>query len=214
MRLDRGAFDRTRSHWWWRPGWCHGTRYVTWHLTFERASALRAEAVRVGRLLSTVPMVDVVPAEWLHLTMTGVGFADDLESEVLDRIARRVIAGVASLRMEPLSLNRLYLHREGLSLAAEPSPWLTELKRIQERAISAELGRPEGAAEPFHPHVSLAYFRGEVDLEALTDALALAPPGALAVREPMVSLLELGRDEQVYTWRVLAQQQLLGSAET
>ena len=37
-------FTQTRSHWWWRPGWGPGARFLTFHLTFERAPELQATA--------------------------------------------------------------------------------------------------------------------------------------------------------------------------
>ena len=205
MRLERGSFERTRNHWWWRPGWGPGTRYVTFHLTFERAPTLAAEAARIGGLLSEVPGVDVIPPEWLHLTMTGVGFAADLDGGTLDRLAEAVFGRVSSLTTGPLSLSWLYLHREGLSLAAEPTPWLSELKLAQEAAVAAATGAGRAGVEPFHPHVSLAYFSGEVDESALVRAVDDAAPREIVVEQPMVSMIELNRDRQVYTWRVLAQ---------
>lgn len=213
MMLVRGGFERTRNHWWWRPGWGPGTRYVTFHLTFEQAPSLSAEAARIGHLLSRVPGVDVVPPEWLHLTMTGVGLADDLDSGALDRIAHAVFARVTSLTTGPLSLSWLYLHREGLSLAAEPTPWLSELKRAQEAAVAAETGASQTGGDAFHPHVSLAYFTGEIDESALRRAVDDASPTWIVVEEPMVSMIELNRDRQVYTWRVLAQLPLGSSSQ-
>lgn len=205
MRLERGGFERTRNHWWWRPGWGPGTRYVTFHLTFERAPTLAAEAARIGSLLSGVSGVDVIPPKWLHLTMTGVGFAAELDGGTLDRLAQAVLGRVSSLATGPLSLSWLYLHREGLSLASDPTPWLSELKLAQETAVAAETGAGRTGDEPFHPLVSLAYFTGEVDESALVRAVDDAAPTEIVVEQPMVSMIELNRDRQVYTWRVLAQ---------
>jgi hypothetical protein len=33
--------ERTADHWWWRPGWKHGRRFHTWHLTFDDAADVR-----------------------------------------------------------------------------------------------------------------------------------------------------------------------------
>lgn len=201
MELER-AVEQTRTHWWWRPGWRHGARYHTFHLTFERCPALRAEAARVGRLLAAVPDVDVVPPQWLHLTMTGVGFVGDLAADRLDRIAQAVLARTPSPDVPPLRFERLYLGREGLSLVPEPASWLTELKQAQEEVVSTELGLDDDGNRVFHPHVSLAYFRGAVDVAALERAVAAAGPRTVLAEHPMLSLLELGRDDEVYTWRV------------
>ena len=53
--------------------------------------------------------------------------------------------------------------------------------------------------------MSLAYFSGEVDLPVLLQAIEETAPRRIVVAQPMLSLIELGRDARVYTWRVLSQ---------
>lgn len=209
MKLDHGDFTQTSNHWWWRPGWGPGTRYATFHLTFELAPELSSEAARCARWLSGVPNVDVVPPEWLHLTMTGVGFNDDHEPEALLELAAAVFAATGELDRVPLRLKGLFLGREGLSLTAHTAPWLTQLKGLQEEMIKRRLA-VEHAQQEFHPHVSLAYFRGDIDLSLLHQAIEEASPRDVVIDRPTLSLIELGRDDEVYTWRVLAQQALRG----
>ena len=209
MELTRGDFTQTSNHWWWRPGWGPGTRYATFHLTFELAPELAGEAVRCGRSLCDVPNVDVVPPEWLHLTMTGVGSTDDHDREALLELADAVFAEIGGLDRQPLRLDGLFLGREGLSLTAHTAPWLTELKRLQGEMIKRRLGA-EHDEQQFHPHVSLAYFRGEIELPLLHRAIEEASPRAVIIDRPMLSLIELGRDDEVYTWRVLSQHELRG----
>lgn len=209
MELTLGDFTQTRNHWWWRPGWGPGARYATFHLTFELAPGLSSEALRCGRALSRVPNVDVVPPEWLHLTMTGVGFTADLDARALLDLADAVHAEAATLDVHPLTLDGLFLGREGLSLAAQTAPWLTKLKWLQEDVVRRHLG-VERAAEQFHPHVSLAYFRGDVDVPLLLRAVEEASPREVVIDRPTLSLIDLGRDDEVYTWRVLSQHTLRG----
>ena len=210
MQLHRGDFTQTRSHWWWRPGWGPGARFLTFHLTFEQASALHAAAARFTDRAAAIEHVDPVPSEWLHLTMTGVGFTGDVSADRLTTLAGAVFDGASTLGVEPLVFDSLFLSREGIMLAARPDPWLRELKRLQERAIAEVCGTPPPAQE-FHPHVSLAYFRGVVETSAVVNAVD--DISEVTVAYPMLSLLELGRDDEVYTWRVVAQQGL-GSQST
>ncbi len=209
MELVRGDFTQTRNHWWWRPGWGPGTRYATFHLTFELSPELATEAVRCGLSLAGVPNVDVVPPEWLHLTMTGVGSTDDHYPEALLDLADAVFVEVDELDRQPLRLDGLYLGQEGLSLVADSARWLMELKRLQQEMIKQRLG-VEHEEQRFHPHVSLAYFRGEVDLSLLHQGIEEAAPRDVVIARPMLSLIELGRDDEVYTWRVLSQYALRG----
>ena len=102
---QRGSFERTRDHWWWREGWGPGTRYLTWHLTFEGATALHEAAERAGKALSTVTGVDVVPVEWLHLTMTGVGHSGDLDPVTLNEHVDSVFSAASRASIVPLAFD-------------------------------------------------------------------------------------------------------------
>lgn len=207
MPRRRVDFDRTRNHWWWRDGWKPGTRYITWHLTFEGATALHRAAGRGGEALRAVPGVDVVPVDWLHLTMTGVGFAEDFDAPTLSRIAGAGLDLVSDLAITPLVFDRQYLLREGVCLSTT-APWVQELHALQDdlgRSAGGEAPRPD---DSFHPHVSLAYYSTEVDEPAIGRALDAADIRPIVVPAPRLSLLELGRDDRVYTWRVLAQRTL------
>jgi hypothetical protein len=89
-----------RRHWWWRPGWRPGRRLHAWHLTFgdQTVSRGRAELRRVAgdyqARLAGLPGLGLVPAEWLHLTVQPVGFADEVGAGDLDGSWRR--SGVAA----------------------------------------------------------------------------------------------------------------------
>lgn len=204
---ERGTFERTQNHWWWRDGWGPGTRYLTWHLTFEEATDLHDVAARAGAALRAVRGVDVVPVPWLHLTMTGMGFADDFAPSAVQANADAGIARAETVAVEPLVFDRLFLYQEGICLSAT-APWLQELKALQGELVRAAGGTAPRDDEPFHPHVSLAYFSGEISEHALHAALDRAAIGPVVVPSPRLSLIELGRDDRVYTWRVIAQRTL------
>jgi hypothetical protein len=99
---------RMRSHWWWRPGWRPGRRQYAWHLTFgdQTVSPGQADLRQVmggyQARLAEPPGLDPVPAEWLHLTVQGIGFADEIDTAEVDRIvaaARRRCAALAPVRV-------------------------------------------------------------------------------------------------------------------
>jgi len=178
-------------------------------MTFEGADNLHDTARRAGQALGGVRSVDVVPPEWLHLTMTGVGFAGDFDSGAVTSIAAAVLEAAESLDVTPVVFDRLFLYGEGVCLSAECA-WLQDLKALQLDLVRKAGGTAETAGDSFIPHVSLAYFSGEVDEQDLHTALDDAQLRPVEVPEPRLSLLELGRDDRVYTWRVLAQTTLRG----
>lgn len=204
MELRRLDFERTRDHWWWRPGWGPGARFLTFHLTFETAPELHAEAARLAPGLEALPRVDVVPIPWLHLTMTGVGFVEDVRADQLAALTDAVIHRAEGMATSPLVFDGIVLAAEGTSLTASATPWLHELKALQKRAVAEICGVSDAGV--FRPHVSLAYFAGDVDSAAVVEVVSDARD--ITVARPLLSLIELGRDDGVYTWRVLAQSSL------
>ena len=66
----------TRDHWWWRPGWRPGRSLYTWHFLMDGQPALHEFTRRVHADLHTVPVLDPIPLQWLHLTTQDVAFAD------------------------------------------------------------------------------------------------------------------------------------------
>lgn len=206
MRIDLDPeLGETRDHWYWRPGWRPGRRMYTLHLTMERAAAVRELASAARPVLSRFDRVDPVPVPWLHLTMNGLGFSDEVAGARLEAVSDEVFAFWASLKDPVLRFTRLFLSREGVMLVAENSDWLMELVRVQRGAINRLLGSREWGA--FWPHTSLCYFNGKMDPRTLIESLAPVVdtiPGDISAI-PTLTLMRLGRDEHLYTWEVIQQ---------
>jgi 2'-5' RNA ligase len=202
--------DRLRSHWWWRPGWGPGTRYLTWHVLLTDQEAVRAAVARHQAPLLGLEGISAIPEQWLHLTLSGVGFAPELtgaEREHLVRVARRRLRDVAPFEAP---LGRAVVHPEGALLPVEGSGFVAVRGALRSAAAEA-LGEDRVAdrSTTFAPHVSFAYADGDADAAPVRAAIAgQEPDGTLAVAA--VSLLELERDERVYRWRVLARVPLGG----
>ncbi|MGN8025833.1 2'-5' RNA ligase family protein [Microbacterium sp. 22242] len=203
MQVTGEDVERTRDHWWWRPGWAPGARYLTFHLTFEDADVLHDAAGALAPSLRVLPAVDPVPVEWLHLTMTGVGFTTDVAADALEACADGVFARASQLAPEPLRFPRAFVYPQGVGIATAPAAWLDDLRAIQ----LDEVGRIRevGGDSPFQPHVTLAYFSGETDPHAVAATVRQWHAEEVVVAHPRLSLIELGRDDRVYTWRVVRQ---------
>ncbi len=206
----------TRSHWRWRPGWAPGRRMYTFHLTMERADAVRRLAADVGRALGGLPFVDPVPPQGLHLTMTGVGFADEVSDDQLGEVAEEVFGfwetleggtseEAAGAAAPEIAFTGAFLGLEGAMLVAEPRDWLTELIRVQREAVDRVVGQRQWGG--FWPHTALCYFNGQADpapaARGLTAVLDAVPDRLEA--PPTLTLMRLGRDEHVYAWEALRQ---------
>ncbi|MFT3875837.1 MAG: hypothetical protein QM708_05365 [Propioniciclava sp.] len=206
MEIQRGEFERTTTHWWWRPGWGPETRYLTFHLTFTEEPALAATAERYSGVLNSLANLDPVPVPWLHLTMTGVGHAAEVSDEIVDALCERVLADAAR-RIDgqpPIVFDTLYFGRDGLSLTGQAPDWLILLRQRQEQAVEDLLGGPR-AWHRARPHVTLAYYDGEVDESALLDGVKAAGLDGVVLTRPTLSLLELRRDGHLYRWRTVGE---------
>lgn len=191
------------DHWWWRPGWRAGRRMWTWHVTFdgEDGADLHALADAHAPLLD-VPGLDVVPVPWLHLTVQGVAFADEVDDDDVERVVAVARTRLAGLEPFGVELGPAVVHGGGVLLPASPAAPFEELLRELRAAVAKGLGpeRVEGDGAGFRPHVSLAYSNRTWEASALVAQLrGVEPPSAL-VRVSEVQLIRLGRDEHVYRW--------------
>ncbi|MEZ5087303.1 MAG: hypothetical protein R2722_13990 [Tessaracoccus sp.] len=205
MEIQRGDFEQTTSHWWWRPGWSPETRYFTFHLTFAEEPALTSVAERYSGTLTSLAHVDPIPTPWLHLTMTGVGHTCDVSDEIVDALCDRVIGDAANIadHQSPIIFDTLYLGKDGLSLTGQAPEWLTQLRRRQEEAVEELVGGPHNWSR-IRPHVSLAYFDGQIDEAALLHGMRESGLDDIVITRPTVSLLELRRDGHLYRWCTVA----------
>jgi 2'-5' RNA ligase len=202
-REDTQDSTALANHWWWRPGWGPGTRYLTWHLTFQHAPALVRHARAYQPALAPFSTLDVVEGAWLHLTLAGVGHADQVDAHQLDRIIDRV--RTAAKPRVALAFDRVVVGDEAVALVARPSDELDRLRRDLATATWDVLGDGAPRADPharFAPHVSLAYAnatQAAAPVRAALDTVART----CAIASPTLSLIELRRDDQAYQWRTV-----------
>ena len=74
-----------RDHFSAHPDWTPGRRYYSWFLAFDDQPKVHQLARAYQRHLHD-PHLELVPPEWLHLTVHGVGDADEVTKEEAERI--------------------------------------------------------------------------------------------------------------------------------
>ncbi|MBX0299267.1 2'-5' RNA ligase family protein [Cryobacterium sp. 1639] len=195
-----------RNHWWWRPGWQLGTRYYTWHLTFPAEPPFRRLVGSYQHTLSGFAQLDAVPMEWLHLTLVGVGDATAVTHAQVCRIADRVRREAAVLPPVALTFQRAVVLNEAVALVAEPNESLADLRRMLTAVVSESLpAAPAPAVAPraFVPHVSVAYVNADSAGLHVSRAVDQTPTPAAVAVSPLLSLIELHRDNRQYEWRTI-----------
>jgi 2'-5' RNA ligase len=192
------------EHWWWRPGWKPGRRMYTWHVTFARHPAVGDLATRVQARLAGLPGLDLIPAPWLHLTIQGIGFTDEVPGADIAAIiegARERLVGVPPTRT---TIGPARTASEGVAFGVVPQDGLTFARTVL-REVIAEVRTPQAVPDPddWTAHVSVAYANTTGPGDAYDKALT-GENGTVDLLVDAVQLIVLGRDEHLYKWTTRA----------
>lgn len=196
------------DHWGWRPEWTAERACTFWYLTVPHAvtdPALDGYLRRLGR----TPWVDVVPPRWWHLTLTEIGYADDLDDPLLDQVAQEVRRATATGPLT-IELGPLVRFRTALALAAGPDARLRALQDAVRGSTQAVLGPDRPVVHPtrFRPHVSVAYLNADVPGQVVHDVLDEAPAVRGTVEVDRLTLAAVTRQDRHYRWRVVEEVRL------
>lgn len=195
-----------RNHWWWRPGWREGRHFYACHFTLEDQPALRNLVRHYQEPLAGLPALDLIPARWLHLTMQGIGFVDEVSASDLAGVTERLREELARFPAPTVAFQSPTIRSEAVLLVAEPQEPLYRLRLTMYDAIAASLppakfSQPRPKATSFTPHVSLAYINSDTPAEPIAHALrGVTQPEAVTVTFRAASLLVFHRDRRMYEW--------------
>lgn len=200
-----------RSHWWWRPGWGPGCRGYAWHI--NDLDGLHEHAAAYQQAVAHLPQLDLIPLEWLHLTVQGIGFVDEVDSEDLAAITDATRKRLATLEPIRLTFDRPLQRPEALAIHPTPAEPLVEVRALLRDAIAEVWGpeRVEGDPDGFQPHVSLAYVNTPGPSDEIVQAVDQVDAAPVVVDVDTVSLIELYRDGHLYRWDIV-DRILLGSS--
>lgn len=210
-RTDAAGFT---DHWTWRPEWTPSRPRLLWYLTFEHAPHVASAAAPWAAGLAGCG-VDVVPPRWLHLTVSDVGFVDEIDDVSLAAATESVRH---ALRDEPpmqLELSHVEALPGAVVLAAEPVEQLRRIRTLVRDAMSGVgLSPPDDLTGPFRPHVSLAYVNKGSDHARLLAAFETARDQEFGIEVPCdrVAQVLVTRDRGQYRWAVLDQARLRGGS--
>lgn len=195
-----------RNHWYWRPGWGIGSRFYTWHITFDGQPEVEHLADQYRALLSQQPNLDVIPNQWLHLTMQGIGFVHNVAPEDVDAIVAATRARCAHLAPFKLTIAAPHVDPESIQIAVDPVEPVRQIRTAIRAAIADVWGsdRVPEPAEPYNPHLSLAYTNTEGPATPLIEALTSAPTLTANAEIDSCQLIILNRDEGMYVWEPYA----------
>jgi hypothetical protein len=157
-------------------------------------------------VLAGLPALDLIWQEWLHLTVQGIAFTDELDAGQ----AEKLVAGVRDeLAVQPscaFTLSPPLVGNDGVYLPAAQPQQLADVREsvaaaagrmLAPRSLYALPGQGNGE---FVPHVSIAYANGEVPRETVVDLLSRVDVPSVTVRVHSVSMINLRRDHRRWAW--------------
>jgi len=200
---------------WAKATWYSGRPFYSWFLTFERCPELHDLASRRGELLKDYQL-DVVPVQWLHLTMQSIGAADRIAPNDVRRIGEAAQTGCAAIAPFDIRIGRVVVHPEAVVMLATPLEPILRLRRSLRDAIASV--RPADAvlnvegddSEGFIPHVTLAYSRSDGMADSIIEAIRI-DKRSVDVRVTDAQLLLVERQIGEYRWSTISTASLIGS---
>ncbi|MFI9358618.1 2'-5' RNA ligase family protein [Streptomyces lydicus] len=197
--------ERMADHWWWRPGWKPGTRFLTFHLTFQSACDVHRLAADYRHALADVDGLDLIPDAWLHLTTQGLGFVEDVAAAEVKAIVDAARQRLARIPVFELTLHRPEITPEAIRWEAAPSGPPAAVRSALREAIGSVWQAVPEAEDGFAPHVSIAYSNDTGPVAPVRAALDSVRSGPAVAPIRSVELIVLNRDQQMYQWETRAQ---------
>ena len=199
-----GNGPMTADHWWWREGWGSGTRFLTWHLTFQQSPVLHAHAAAYRELLAGFPQLDLVPDHGLHLTMQGVGPVQDVTATELTALTDAARKRLSDLRPLAFRFDKPAFTPEAIRWEPAPAEPVVEIRNVLRGAIHEVWDQVPESAGGFTPYVTIAYGNRVAPaspiIAAIEDSSILPVTATVATAD----LIVLGRDRHEYEWEYAA----------
>ncbi|MEU6557840.1 2'-5' RNA ligase family protein [Streptomyces sp. NPDC046915] len=193
--------ESMRNHWWWRPGWSVGRRFYTWHLTFEGQEEVHRLAAQYRKALT--PLGDVltpVPDRWLHLTMQGIGFVEEVQEADVHAIVDAARPRLAAIPAFDAQIGPHAPDPEAVLLHVHPDGPVRAIRDAIRHAIGDVLPEVPENADGFTPHVSVAYSASDGPAAPLYQALDDTDLTPARARIASAELIVIHRDNQMYEW--------------
>jgi 2'-5' RNA ligase len=196
--------ERMRDHWWWRPGVRPGRRVLVWHILVDDQPEVRELAATCQQRLSGLPGLDLIPAEWLHMTTQVIGFADEISTAEVKAMTAATAERLQTLDPISVELRRVMFFDEAVVLGIHPPRALDPVRAGIRDAVAENVAVHQRADAPeWTPHLSVAYSNSERSAAPVIEALTPRPaPCPLLVRD--VRLVSQERVDHLYRWDQIA----------
>jgi 2'-5' RNA ligase len=148
-------------------------------------------------------MLDLIPSNWLHITVQGIGFIDEIEQDEAAAIRQEITERASELNISSVTFQNPTVRPEAVYLKAFPAEPIYALREQIHAGASAVLGnRMEPLPEPdeYAPHVSIAYINSESSASPIKESIRSIKAEPVAVKFTKIDFLEFHRDNRMYEW--------------
>lgn len=193
------------DHWAREGPWRPGQRLWALYVTCGSIPPVVAYATAFQERLTAMRGLDLVDPRWLHLTVLGVAFVEDVEPAGMARLVERATAIAAAEPALEMVAEAPRARTDAVWMAVEATPSLIPLRNTLSRAVVSCLGiEPHALPLPlagFRPHISIAYANAGAPLvEEVDDALSSVDLPPVSFRVSHLSLIRLRREAPGWSW--------------
>lgn len=199
------SLDGMTNHW-DRPGWTPGRRSYHWLITFEKDKKLQELAAACQEPLRGFEWLDLVPLNWLHLTLQRIAFTDEVTAGEVAAVAAAVQGRLACRPTFTMNVGPLAGSAGAVRFSVGPQELLIDIHSMVRDAIASarQVVRPPAFVD-FRPHISIAYSNTASPTAGLAHAIsALRHIPQVQVPVERVTLVELKRVGASYQWNTIA----------
>jgi 2'-5' RNA ligase superfamily len=194
------------NHWTHLPEWRSGRRLWVFYLTFSGQSDLHKLVQRYQERLAGVDELDLVDHRWLHVTIQGIAFTDELDDEQVRAFEKAVTVAVAGYPRPVLTVEAPQLDHDALSMQVRPTQEICALRHDIRECVARTIGDDNLYQLPqplvgFNPHISIAYANAAIaNADEVLARLDPVEPPDLHIQVPSVSLIHLERENRRWYW--------------
>lgn len=194
-----------RNHWAREEAWRPGQRLWALYVTCGSMPPLVEHATAYQESLSQVRGLDLVEPRWLHMTVLGVGFVEEVDPDGMARLLDRVTTLAAAAPPVDLVAAAPRARTDAVWMSVSTTPSIVPLREDLADAVRTCLGRePHALPLPragFTPHISIAYANADPPrAEEVDEHLSEVDRPPTSFRASHLSLLRLRRGDARWSW--------------
>lgn len=194
-----------RNHWTRLPEWTPSRRLWAFYVTFQKHAQLHDLVHAYQRELSSLPGLDMVDSAFLHVTIQGVAFNDQLDMVRVQAATDAVGAAIRGLELSAVTVQDATVDTDAIALPIVAPRDLHIVKGIVDDNLRDVLGGIElyRLPEPefgFDPHISMAYANRSVPRATILSRLERVANGPVSITIENLSLISLAREGNRWWW--------------